>query len=118
MVHSDRGGQYLSDKMKELVYSFRLKQRKAFRRDTLTLKIKQSIVNIKGKILKQNESNFYLITDFETTKLNSLTAINLPTCYKRHGSKVIFNGDIRIIPSLNKANCGDLFDITKISIIK
>lgn len=86
--------------------------------DTLTMKVKQSIVNIQGKILRQSESSFCLIPDFETSKLNSLTAINLPICYKKDGLKVLFSGDIRITPGLNEANCGDLFEITKISIVK
>ncbi len=88
------------------------------KRDSLTMKIKQRVDNIKGKISKQNDSNYCLIPDLETTKLNSLSAINLPQCYKKNELKVVFSGEIRITPGLNEANCGELFEITKIEIVK
>ena len=88
------------------------------KRDSLTMKVKQRIDNIQGKISKQNESNYCVIPDWETTKLNSLSAINLPQCYKKDGLKVVFSGEIRTTPELNEANCGDLFEVTKIEIVK
>ena len=88
------------------------------KRDSLTMKIKQRVDNIQGKILKLNESNYCLVPDREITKLNSLSAINLPQCYKKDGLKIIFSGEIRTTPGLNEANCGDLFEITQIKILK
>ncbi|MDI9867581.1 hypothetical protein QM480_24765 [Flectobacillus sp. DC10W] len=81
-------------------------------RDTLTMKFKEQLENIKGVITQEDDSTFCL----KPNGLNSLTPINLPKCFKRSNLKVVFSGDIRVAPGLNESNCGDLFELTKIEI--
>ena len=81
-------------------------------RDTLTMKFKERLENIKGIITQEDDSTFCL----KPNGLNSLSPINLPKCFKIGNLRVVFSGDIRVAPGLNESNCGDLFELTKIEI--
>ena len=81
-------------------------------RDTLTMKVKAHFENVKGVITQEDDSTFCI----KPNGLSSITAINLPKCFKKNNLNVTFSGDIRLAPGLNESNCGDLFELTKIEI--
>ena len=91
--------------------------------DTLTLKILKHFDDIKAMVQYDGPKSYCLVMDigYEGVKDNgtkvavwSLAALNLPECFKKDKLKVLLSGDWRLYPVLNEANCGELFELTKI----
>lgn len=91
--------------------------------DTLTLKVLKHFENVKATILMDSKTEFCIQLDsaFLGKKENGtlhnfglFAALNFPECFKKDKLRVLISGDLRALPGLSEANCGEPFELTKI----